>query len=130
MLQKAFGKKWGFRIWRLLVAVVVIAILGGVGFGTLHGYATLRDDFGSKATAQTSQQQTQAPPTQPSQSTPQSGGTAGILIECGSNPNGFVRNSVVVGEMKNVAKGMVVHGDCVKENDFHFNKMENSTAPK
>jgi hypothetical protein len=44
VFQQAFGK-YGFAIWRTLLAVAIAAFLGSVGFAALHGYATLRSDY-------------------------------------------------------------------------------------
>lgn len=48
MFERAFPK-WGFAVWRGLMAVGVLVFLGGVAFFGLHGFATLRADFGYSA---------------------------------------------------------------------------------
>jgi hypothetical protein len=45
VFERAFGPKWGFRVWRGLVVLAVLAAVGGAIFGGLHGYATVRSDF-------------------------------------------------------------------------------------
>lgn len=126
LFERAFPK-WGFVIWRGVMTVGIMAFVGFVASGALHEFAALRDDFSSKAPTQTaeSHQPNSTPIMPPSQSASRSGETAGIIIDCGSSPSGFAGNSVIVGEMKNVSEGLVVHGDCVKNNDFKIHKMEN-----
>ena len=56
VFERAFGQKWGLRVWRGLVMLAVVAAIGGAVFGGLHGYATLKADFSPHVeTAQSSQ---------------------------------------------------------------------------
>lgn len=42
--ERAFPR-YGFAIWRSLLVVGIVAFLGAVGFGALHGFAVLRTDY-------------------------------------------------------------------------------------
>jgi hypothetical protein len=51
MFERAFPR-WGFAIWRGLLFVGILAFLGSVVFGALHGFATLRADYSSHTDSQ------------------------------------------------------------------------------
>lgn len=44
VFERAFPR-YGFAIWRSLIAVGTVAFLGAVGFAALHGFAILRTDY-------------------------------------------------------------------------------------
>ena len=45
MLEEALGKRLGGFVWRALIVAAVLAALGGVGFGAVHGFFVLKSDF-------------------------------------------------------------------------------------
>jgi hypothetical protein len=45
VLEEALGKRLGGFVWRALIVAAVLASLGGLTFGAIHGFFVLKSDF-------------------------------------------------------------------------------------